>query len=226
MADMRADTKTQNPVNILGKTLGEGDTWLALQQLLKYLDVPDLFPKNAKNATPSSIATVATRGDVLVVSWRNEEIEDKAAHYGLYVGLDKNGVGQVVHMMKQGNIKKDSLDEFMDLFNTSGRVVRRLGVLYYESDTEQAREYAAQLAETLVNLEKSHQPVYNLLFFNCEIFALWCRTPWRYNTCHATSVFKTLPELNLRPLTKLGWMCSGCTNLARCNRCGSMSLSL
>jgi hypothetical protein len=53
-------------------------------------------------------------------------------------------------------------------------------------------------------IERAHQHVYHLLYCNCEVFALWCRTPWRYNLRLCTSLFFSLHVIQFKLLRKLG----------------------
>ena len=67
---MSAEQRPRNPVDFLGRQLSSLDDWDAMQLLLNSLNVPDLFPNGADNARPSSISSIARRGDIVAVSWK------------------------------------------------------------------------------------------------------------------------------------------------------------
>lgn len=59
-------------------------------------------------------------------------------------------------------------------------MIRKLGVVKYDGDTPERLESTAKIAEIVASMTPAHKPVYNLILCNCEVFALWCRTPWRF----------------------------------------------
>lgn len=170
----------QDTVLYLEPYLGHIDKWDCLQNLLRSLNVPDMFPKTAIPSMPSSVDRIALRGDVLAVSWKKGDDEDIAVHYGIYIGLNKDGVGEVVDMVHEGSVTRRLVDDFMGLRNPHGRVIRKLGVVKYDGDTPERLESSAKIAEIVASMTPAHKPVYNLILCNCEVFALWCRTPWRF----------------------------------------------
>jgi len=95
-------------------------------------------------------------------------------HHGIYVGNK-----QMIHMSgttkEKATIRIDSVETFME--NANGRCI----VIEYENDNEEARQLTCEYAKFFLEAHGSTEGLYNIVSFNCEHFATFCRTSkWRY----------------------------------------------
>lgn len=109
-------------------------------------------------------------------------------HFGIYIGNN-----QVIHFAKVGenfNIIKSSLDEFCkgdnvyvmtfpEKYNPGDKSVIMhflRGMLMEEDYRVRTPEETVARAESCLNKEGIHDDGYNVVFNNCEDFAIWCKT--------------------------------------------------
>lgn len=131
-----------------------------------------LAPKNTLVYSPFHGARTLRAGDHLIIP-----LLGLAYHHGIFLGDDENGVPKVADfsspsgdaVMRDGKIRIYDLEEFME-------GIKWIGVAAYSHDSSEIRIRTVGIARAFAALTDKVVHRYNLLTWNCECFAMLCKT--------------------------------------------------
>lgn len=138
------------------------EPWDLLQAALSAIGIDDLTPSHADEVEVCELIQMAKGGDHIAVRTR----EDIAWHHGIFAcggGPD----ARVVDNRPDGGVRVRPFSLFM-------KDARQVAIVRYENDSAQRRNYSLWIAGVVAEWQPA--PVYDVLRFNCESFASWCRT--------------------------------------------------
>ena len=137
------------------------DPWDLLQAALLAIGVNDLTPSHADEVEVCELIIAASGGDHIAVRTG----DDVAWHHGIFGcgGSD----AKVIDNRPDGGVRVSPFSLFM-------KNARQVAIVRYENDSAQRRNYTLWIAGVVAEWQPA--PVYDVLRFNCESFASWCRT--------------------------------------------------
>jgi len=132
----------------------------------------DLFPSNAVLISVLDWKEVLYDGAHVAVAFRTDNpLAEIAWHHGIYVGnrtvIDNNDRDN------SSSIRLTSFEEFIEV----GDIMSSFALISYEDDNDEKRNISLNCANTLLNSESNvNSKLYDLVSFNCQHFATFCRT--------------------------------------------------
>ena len=135
----------------------------------------DLGPTNRVMVKSDSLLKVALKGQHLAV--RCGRFHSSPWHHAIYGGFDAEGRGWVYHM---AGVEKRKAHIRRDLFLDFARGQLEVAIVIYDDDKPDYRKRHLETADYFFH-HSPREHLYDLVRFNCEHFAILCKTG-RYRT--------------------------------------------
>jgi hypothetical protein len=157
----------------------EVDCFTVIEAALTKLGIKSILPCNAQHVGIAELSDELSRGDHIVMRLAGS---NAVFHHGIYIGpYTPHGEADAVKPKKyvvdmfgedkqSASLRLRTMDEFI----RNG--YPDLAVIRYSNDTQAARDRSADLALRTQYELHDCTGLYNLLGFNCNHFATWCRT--------------------------------------------------